>query len=152
MKENRLFTTICLMAAILFTACTQDELAEQGTALPDGEYPLQIGSTTSTHNEGSPTAGTTQGWLKMKSTTYTDGTKCWEANVVPGAITLSNFIRLNGTTVVTDLTGLPTTLEEGTMYTVNMGGLNSYWKRNLYDKRVQRVLAHSVGRSKDARK
>ena len=32
------------MAAILFTACTQDELAEQGTALPDGEYPLQIGS------------------------------------------------------------------------------------------------------------
>lgn len=32
------------MAAILSTACTQDELAEQGTALPDGEYPLQIGS------------------------------------------------------------------------------------------------------------
>ena len=30
-----------------------------------------FGSTTSTHNEGSPTAGTTQGWLKMKSTTYT---------------------------------------------------------------------------------
>lgn len=44
MKKNRLFTTICLMAAILFTACTQDELAEQGTALPGGEYPLQIGS------------------------------------------------------------------------------------------------------------
>ena len=44
MKENRLFTTICLMAAILFTACTQDELAEQGNTLPDGEYPLQIGS------------------------------------------------------------------------------------------------------------
>lgn len=32
------------MAAILFTACTQDELAEQGAALPGGEYPLQIGS------------------------------------------------------------------------------------------------------------
>lgn len=44
MKNNRLFTTICLMAAILFAACTQDELAEQGTALPGGEYPLQIGS------------------------------------------------------------------------------------------------------------
>ena len=43
MKKNRLFTTICLMAAILFTACTQDELAEQGNTLPDGEYPLQIG-------------------------------------------------------------------------------------------------------------
>ena len=35
---------------------------------------------------------------------------------------------------------------------IGWGGLNSYWKRNLYDKRVQRVLAHSVGRSKDARK
>ena len=43
MKNNRLFTTICLMAAILFTACTQDELTEQGNTLPDGEYPLQIG-------------------------------------------------------------------------------------------------------------
>ena len=44
MKKNRLFTTICLMAAILLAACTQDELAEQGNTLPDGEYPLQIGS------------------------------------------------------------------------------------------------------------
>lgn len=32
------------MAAALLAACTQDELAEQGAALPDGEYPLQIGS------------------------------------------------------------------------------------------------------------
>lgn len=32
------------MAAILLTACSQDELAEQGNTLPDGEYPLQIGS------------------------------------------------------------------------------------------------------------
>ena len=44
MRKNRLFTTICLMAAILLAACTQDKLAEQGTALPGGEYPLQIGS------------------------------------------------------------------------------------------------------------
>ena len=44
MKNNRLFTTICLMAAALLAACTQDELAEQGNTLPDGEYPLQIGS------------------------------------------------------------------------------------------------------------
>lgn len=44
MKRNSLFTAISLAAALLFTACTQDELAEQGTALPDGEYPLQIGS------------------------------------------------------------------------------------------------------------
>ena len=32
------------MAAILLAACSQEELAEQGTALPGGEYPLQIGS------------------------------------------------------------------------------------------------------------
>lgn len=32
------------MAVALFAACTQDELAEQGNTLPEGEYPLQIGS------------------------------------------------------------------------------------------------------------
>ena len=46
MKKNRLFTTICLTTAILFTACTQDELAEQGCTLPDGAYPLPTGSVT----------------------------------------------------------------------------------------------------------
>ena len=29
-----------VLAAIALTACTQDELAEQGTALPEGAYPL----------------------------------------------------------------------------------------------------------------
>lgn len=48
MKRNRLFPAICLVAALLLSACSQDELAEQGTALPDGEYPLQIGSVTLT--------------------------------------------------------------------------------------------------------
>ena len=32
------------MAALLLSACSQDELAENSTALPEGEYPLQIGS------------------------------------------------------------------------------------------------------------
>lgn len=36
------------MAVALLAACTQDELAEQGNTLPDGEYPLQIGSVTIT--------------------------------------------------------------------------------------------------------
>ena len=31
------------MAAILFTACTQDELAEQGNTLPDGEISRYVG-------------------------------------------------------------------------------------------------------------
>lgn len=43
MKRNRLFPAICLVAALLLSACSQDELAEN-TALPEGEYPLQIGS------------------------------------------------------------------------------------------------------------
>ena len=38
---------------LLFTACTQDELGEQGNTLPDGQYPLQIGrvSITAESNE-----------------------------------------------------------------------------------------------------
>ena len=32
------------LAAIALTACTQDELAEQGTALPEGAYPITIAS------------------------------------------------------------------------------------------------------------
>lgn len=44
MKRNRLFPAICLVAALLLSACSQDELAENSTALPEGEYPLQIGS------------------------------------------------------------------------------------------------------------
>lgn len=251
------------MAAILFTACTQDELAEQGNALPDGEYPLQIGSvsidvessaepwsadgpqtrvtedntdgkssvwqwdgsetirvqlgdetadytlgldqslapnrqlywtstapatvtawyptdetvdlsdqsnglaymlkaevpgatynneitlgfthqlakvrvvlsgtqaaraqsvevygyTTCTNNEGTPvTDGSTQGWLKMKNTTYTDGTECWEANVLPGNITLDNFVRINGQTATIN-EGFPTMLEAAKMYTITI--------------------------------
>ena len=48
MKKYRLFSTICLVAALLLSACSQDELDGQGTALPEGEYPLQIGSVTLT--------------------------------------------------------------------------------------------------------
>ena len=53
------------------------------------------GYTTCTNNEGVPVIDNAQqGWLKMKHTTYTDGTACWEANVVPGTITLTDFIRI----------------------------------------------------------
>ena len=238
------------MAAILFTACTQDEPTEQGTALPDGEYPLQIGSvnitaesseqpwtrvsestdgqssvwqpdnaitvsldgetatytydgsawtsdaplywkntqtaevtawypaedgivnlsnqdkdgltyvlhgtgtgnhqspvtlkfthqlakvrvvlsgtqsgevekvevhnyTSFTHTSGGNVVGNTEDWITMHQVNATT----YEANVVPGAINLTDFIRLNGTAVVTNLTGLPATLEEGTMYTANI--------------------------------
>lgn len=39
-KRYRYLSAICLVAAALFSACTQDELAEQGTVLPDGAYPI----------------------------------------------------------------------------------------------------------------
>ena len=48
MKKYRLFPAICLAAALLLSACSQDELGENSTALPEGEYPLQIGSVTLT--------------------------------------------------------------------------------------------------------
>lgn len=48
MKRNRLFPAICLVAALLLSACSQDEPGENSTALPEGEYPLQIGSVTLT--------------------------------------------------------------------------------------------------------
>ena len=48
MKKYRLFPAICLVAALLLSACSQDELGENSTALPEGEYPLQIGSVTLT--------------------------------------------------------------------------------------------------------
>ena len=44
MKRNRLFPAICLVAALLLSACSQDEPTENSTTLPEGEYPLQIGS------------------------------------------------------------------------------------------------------------
>ena len=77
------------------------------------------GCTTCTNNEGAPIAGDTQGWLKMKHTTYTDGTECWEANVVPATITLDNFVRINGQTATVN-DGFPTTLDASTMYTLNL--------------------------------
>lgn len=48
MKRNRLFPAICLVAALMLSACSQDEPTENSTALPEGEYPLQIGSVTLT--------------------------------------------------------------------------------------------------------
>ena len=77
------------------------------------------GCTTCTNNEGAPVAGDTQGWLKMKHTTYTDGTECWEANVVPATITLDNFVRINGQTATVN-DGFPTSLDASTMYTIDL--------------------------------
>lgn len=78
------------------------------------------GCTTCTNNEGVPVIDNAQqGWLKMQHTTYTDGTECWEANVVPGTITLTDFIRINGQTAKIN-EGFPTTLEAAKMYTIDL--------------------------------
>lgn len=61
------------MAAILLAACSQDELAEQGTALPDGEYPLQIGSVSITAEASE------EPWTRVSEST--DGkSSVWETN------------------------------------------------------------------------
>ena len=76
--------------------------------------------TSCTNNEGAPTAGSTQDWIKMKHTTYADGTECWEANVVPGTIDKNSFLRLNGHAVVTNLDGVPDKLSSGEMYAIDL--------------------------------
>ena len=63
MKKYRLFPAICLVAALLLSACSQDELAENSTALPEGKYPLQIGSVTLTAEVSE------QPWTRMAEST-----------------------------------------------------------------------------------
>ena len=72
--------------------------------------------TSCTHVSGGNVVGSTEGWITM----HRVDAATYETNVVPGTINLADFICLNGTTVVTNLTGLPTTLEAGTMYTANI--------------------------------
>ena len=75
-----------------------------------------------TNNQGSVgTSDSNTGWIKMKEQTYTGGTECWEANVVPGpTITPNDFIRLNGTSLATIGAGFPATLEAGKLYTIDL--------------------------------
>ena len=63
MKRYRTFTVIGLMAALLLSSCSQEELGEQGMALPEGEYPLQIGSVTLTAEVGE------QPWTRVAEST-----------------------------------------------------------------------------------
>lgn len=91
-----------------------------GTQAAQAETVEVRGYTTCTHTAGVvSTEGAEQGWLKMKRITYADGTECWEANVVPGNITLDNFVRINDQTAkIKD--GFPTKLEAAKMYTIDL--------------------------------
>lgn len=42
MNNKFLKLTYTMMAALLLTACSQDEATEQGTILPEGKYLLEI--------------------------------------------------------------------------------------------------------------
>ena len=75
-----------------------------GTQAGQVESVEVYGCTTCTNNEGAPVAGDTQGWLKMKHTTYTDGTECWEANVVPGEVISQIKVNNTGATLTKPLT------------------------------------------------
>lgn len=46
MNKNRILRLTLGASLLLFAACSQDETTEQGTILPEGKYPLQIGSVT----------------------------------------------------------------------------------------------------------
>ena len=96
------------------------DLSDQSEGLAYMQSVEVYGCTTCTNNEGVPVIDNAQqGWLKMQHTTYTDGTECWEANVVPGTITLTDFIRINGQTAKIN-EGFPTTLEAAKMYTIDL--------------------------------
>ena len=40
MSKTKYILSVCVLAAFALAACTQDELAEQGAALPEGAYPI----------------------------------------------------------------------------------------------------------------
>ena len=91
------------------------ELAGNGK---DDVNTVEIWSYTScTHDQGTVKAdGATDGWITMKPCNY-NGTKCWEANVVPGHV-ITTF-RVNGTTEGTLANG-GITPEKGTINTLNV--------------------------------
>lgn len=67
-----------------------------------------------THTQGGSVTGGNEGWITMRQVDATT----YEANVVPGNITLTNFIRINGQTAAVN-EGFPTTLDAANMYTID---------------------------------
>ena len=74
MKRYRTFTVIGLMAALLLSSCSQEELGEQGMALPEGEYPLQIGSVTLTAEVSE------QPWTRVSENPADGMSSVWEGD------------------------------------------------------------------------
>ncbi len=72
MKKYRLFSAISLVAVLLLSACSQDELGEQGTALPEGEYPLQISGVSITAEAGE------QPWTRVTENNTDGMSSVWQ--------------------------------------------------------------------------
>ena len=67
MKQNKFLQLACLAAMALgFVSCSQDELIDNGGALPEGKYPLQIATVTIT--DGQPSTRVTENDDRMGST------------------------------------------------------------------------------------
>ena len=65
---NKLFSRFfsALAVVLMFTACSQDELIDNGGALPEGKYPLQIATVTIA--DGQPATRVTENADRMGST------------------------------------------------------------------------------------
>ena len=59
LKRNRLGIAVALAAVLALASCSQDELADGGNMLPDGQYPLEIASATLA------VEGSEQPWTKV---------------------------------------------------------------------------------------
>lgn len=112
MKRSGRFSAICLVAATLLTACSQDELSSPSGEV-EGAYPLQIGSVTMS------VEGSEQPWTRVAENT--DGNSSyWEGGETIG-------VQL-ATTVGTS-TGQYTLSKNGTNITATpVTGQEIYWK------------------------
>ena len=67
MKRNIFIQLACSAAvAMCFVSCSQDELIDNGGALPEGKYPLQIATVTIA--DGQPSTRVTENDDRMGST------------------------------------------------------------------------------------
>ncbi len=86
----------------------------------DGEVYIK-GSTTCTNIQGT-VSGSNDGWIQMHFAKYSDGTTCYEANVVPGTLAKENAFRVtndSGKSVEVSLDG-EMTLTAGELHKVTL--------------------------------
>ena len=77
-------TLILAATALLLAACTQDELAEQGNALPEGEYPLELTATGMQAVATPSTRGTIDGdWEGVQNIAVQVGNETKEYTLIP---------------------------------------------------------------------